>query len=913
MSMICGNCFGEALNDWGQCTVCGFDGAGNREKYPLALAPGSILNGRYIIGRVLGQGGFGITYTARDHQTGEIVAIKEFFPDSMVTRSNHTTVTPYTGERGENFAYGKDTFLLEAKTMAEFIGCPNIVRVYSYFEENGTGYFVMEYVDGQSFQSYLKAHYGRIPWEDAMRVILPVMDALSLVHEKGIIHRDIAPDNICIAKDGTVKLLDFGAARYSLGNVSQSLDVVLRHGFAPREQYKRRGRQGPYTDVYALGATLYYALTGVRPDDALERQDEDNMPLPSSLGANVTEAQEEVILKAMAVDPEDRYQSMAEFKSDVLLSQEQSIREKLRQEEETRRIEELRKEAETAEQRRQEQARKAEEQRKKEAQERARIAEEKAEKEKKRREEQKQKSEKKKAARQAFWKQNKKKITKGAVVAAIIAILCVSITEGRKILRYNDAVELKENGEYGAAILAFSEMGDYRDALFEVVECGYLQGKKLMDAGDLETAKGFFSQIPEYQDAGAMISECDYRIAMDVLEKGGYEEAYAIFDSLKEYKDSTDMRWECMYRMGKDFYDAGNYASAQDALMVLGEYKDAQAMLNSSRYEIGKAAFDAKDYAAAYDAINLINDDTMDLSGMRKECAYYLTKEGYEEGRIVDAFWWVQELEAQGGAPEGMDDTLVKKVKLSYAESLIDSKKENSIREAISLLNTMGSSKDVKNMIATGEKQLKQNEYDAAAALLKAGKYEDAVDAFAELKDFSDGKQQWLEAMYQYVQSEKEYYDRDSQFGGLKQLLGGEDDKITFYTYAEALSKNKFKDSQAYYKELIAWHVTITMNNKTGNDEKTAMDTISKYDNMCAHVELSGGPLNGKTTLKYVFIMPSGNKVSGKFDRDWEEGWYGTCWCYYNTPSQAPGGTCTVKIYDGNGNLIGTDSIRVTG
>ena len=147
-------------------------------------------------------------------------------------------------------------------------------------------------------------------------------DALSVVHEQGIIHRDIAPDNICIARDGTVKLLDFGAARYSLGNVSQSLDVVLRHGFAPREQYKRRGRQGPYTDVYALGATLYYALTGVRPDDALERQDEDNMPLPSSLGANVSEAQETVILKAMAIDPEDRYQSMSEFRAALTMPSE---------------------------------------------------------------------------------------------------------------------------------------------------------------------------------------------------------------------------------------------------------------------------------------------------------------------------------------------------------------------------------------------------------------------------------------------------------------------------------------------------------------------------------------------------------------------------------------------------------------
>ena len=315
MGKICASCFRETVNEQGICTACGFDGAENREKYPLALPAGSILNGRYIIGKVLGQGGFGITYMARDHQQGQTVAIKEFFPDAMATRTSHTAVTPLTGEKGENFSYGKDTFLMEAKTMAEFIGNPNIVRVYSYFEENDTGYFVMEYVDGESFQSYLKRNYGRVSWEEALKVLLPVMDALTAVHEKGIIHRDIAPDNICIAKDGTVKLLDFGAARYSLGNVSQSLDVVLRHGFAPKEQYKRHGRQGPYTDIYALGATLYYAITGNRPDDAIERLDEDTLPLPSTLGANVEPWQEDVILKAMAIQPEDRYRSVAEFKA----------------------------------------------------------------------------------------------------------------------------------------------------------------------------------------------------------------------------------------------------------------------------------------------------------------------------------------------------------------------------------------------------------------------------------------------------------------------------------------------------------------------------------------------------------------------------------------------------------------------
>ena len=317
MENICYNCFSDSLNDAGICEKCGFDGAKNREKYPLALPLGSILYGRYIVGRVLGQGGFGITYLAQDYQTKGLVAIKEFFPDSMATRTEKITVCPLSGEQGENFAYGLNSFLEEAKTMAEFIGNPNITRVDSYFEENGTGYFVMEYLDGDSFLNYIRARGGRLSWEDTMRVALPIMDALAAMHEKGIIHRDVTPDNIYITKDGTVKLLDFGAARYSLGNVSRSLDVILKHGFAPKEQYSRRGRQGPYTDVYSLGATIYYAITGTKPDDAIERSDEDNLPLPTTLGAKISIAQEEALLKALAVAPADRYQSMPELRAAI--------------------------------------------------------------------------------------------------------------------------------------------------------------------------------------------------------------------------------------------------------------------------------------------------------------------------------------------------------------------------------------------------------------------------------------------------------------------------------------------------------------------------------------------------------------------------------------------------------------------
>ena len=294
--MVCGNCFQESVNEYGICTACGYDNGKNREEFPLALPAGSILYGRYIIGKVLGQGGYGITYLAQDYQTKERVAIKEFFPDTMATRIGTTTVQPFSGSRGENFQYGRTTFLDEAKTMAEFNDNPNVAGVQMYFEENGTAYYVMEYIEGTSFDAYIRNHGGRLSWEDTARVMLPVLDALEAVHTKGIIHRDVTPDNIYITNDGTVKLLDFGAARHSLGNVSQSLDVILKHGFAPKEQYSRRGRQGPYTDVYAASASIYYALTGAKPDDAIERTTEDTMPLPTVLGAKISIELEDALL-----------------------------------------------------------------------------------------------------------------------------------------------------------------------------------------------------------------------------------------------------------------------------------------------------------------------------------------------------------------------------------------------------------------------------------------------------------------------------------------------------------------------------------------------------------------------------------------------------------------------------------------
>lgn len=313
--IFCYNCFHEKVDAQADCPNCGYNVEQDKNKYPLALPHGTILNGRYILGRVLGQGGFGITYVARDWKTNRLTAIKEYLPDGISTRVGSHMVTVYSGQQGENFGYGKECFLNEAKTLAEFIGNPNIVQVYCYFEENGTAYFVMDYIEGISFQQYILNQGGKIDWQKAEELFFPVMDALAAIHSRGVIHRDVTPDNIYITEDGTVKLLDFGAARYSMGDRSRSLDIVLKHGFAPKEQYTRHGHQGPYTDVYSVTASFYYAITGRKPPDSIDRMEEDDLVPPHSLGIDIPDYIEKALYKGLAVQPVDRFQNMSQLKA----------------------------------------------------------------------------------------------------------------------------------------------------------------------------------------------------------------------------------------------------------------------------------------------------------------------------------------------------------------------------------------------------------------------------------------------------------------------------------------------------------------------------------------------------------------------------------------------------------------------
>ena len=287
------------------CPLCGMSDADLGEVAPMFLRPGSELKDRYIVGIALGQGGFGITYIGYDKVLNTRVAIKEYFPSDIAGRTSEAgTVSAYT-RSADDFGRGKERFLDEARTLAKFSDHPCIVGVKDCFAENETAYMIMEYLDGVSLKEYLNRKGGRLSVSDSISILAPVMDALCAVHKEGIIHRDISPDNIFITTDGRVRLIDFGAARQTMGG-QKSLSVMLKPGYAPEEQYRTRGNQGPWTDVYALTATLYRMITGEVPPDSLERVMEDTLDIPVDLPQNVQTA----LRIGMAVRASERYSSV---------------------------------------------------------------------------------------------------------------------------------------------------------------------------------------------------------------------------------------------------------------------------------------------------------------------------------------------------------------------------------------------------------------------------------------------------------------------------------------------------------------------------------------------------------------------------------------------------------------------------
>lgn len=288
------------------------------EKNSYSLQRNTGLIGRYVIQEVLGQGGFGITYLGIDKLYGNKVAIKEYYPQEIAMRKAQyeDVVTVTSIEEKNNYDKGKKRFLDEAQVMARFNKNEGIVKILDFFEANNTAYIVMEYLEGITLKQYL-GKYGVIQFRNLIEMMLPLLEALIEIHSQGLIHRDISPDNIMVQHNSKLKLMDFGAARDYTESGNKSLTVIIKPGYAPPEQYQTHGVQGPWTDIYALCATIYKCLTGITPPDAIARVMDDKFKEPDQLDGKLSPDIKKILWKGMNIFPEERYQDIVEFGEDV--------------------------------------------------------------------------------------------------------------------------------------------------------------------------------------------------------------------------------------------------------------------------------------------------------------------------------------------------------------------------------------------------------------------------------------------------------------------------------------------------------------------------------------------------------------------------------------------------------------------
>ena len=308
----CIHCF-SPLGEGPVCPHCGFDHAAYAPR-PNHLRPGVVLRRRYMVGRALGQGGFGITYAGYDTTLNIRVAVKEYFPEGAVWRESAATsevsVISSQGTR-ESFDAGLSKFLNEAQALARLDDIPGIVRVRDYFPENGTAYIVMEFVEGVTLRTFLRRLPRRPGYREALDLLAPVAAALERVHARGFVHRDVSPDNIMIDKGGRPVLLDFGAVKTVTEDGNSTQTPIIKRGFSPNEMYSVKGKIGRWSDVYSYCATLYYVITGQLLDEPMDRMEDDTAD--EGLEGLVSPAQKAALLKGLAIQPKDRCQSVAEL------------------------------------------------------------------------------------------------------------------------------------------------------------------------------------------------------------------------------------------------------------------------------------------------------------------------------------------------------------------------------------------------------------------------------------------------------------------------------------------------------------------------------------------------------------------------------------------------------------------------
>lgn len=325
MGPLCYGCFMPLKGYENVCPHCGYH-INAKPSSEQILKPGTVLNQKYTIGKTLGEGGFGITYLAWDNNMQTKIAIKEFFPANLVARDtdseSNTKIYTISKAYSNEFHAGMDRFVKEAAVLAKFFKLQGIVSVKDFFYENGTAYIVMEYIEGITLKEYLRQKGGKLSVEETLALMKPVMESLAIVHKEKMLHRDISPDNLMVSNDFQVKLIDFGSARYFDSQSDKSMTVILKHGYAPIEQYSSNGNQGTWTDVYSLCATIYRMLTGIVPDESINRIKDDGLQSIRSLVGKIPKNIESAIVKGLSVMPENRQQTVEELYHELYISRQ---------------------------------------------------------------------------------------------------------------------------------------------------------------------------------------------------------------------------------------------------------------------------------------------------------------------------------------------------------------------------------------------------------------------------------------------------------------------------------------------------------------------------------------------------------------------------------------------------------------
>lgn len=637
---ICLGCMEELKNGDAVCPKCGWNNAVNNNVSHQLLA-GSVLMGKYLVGRVLGEGGFGITYIGWDLILDRKVAIKEFYPQGIVNRelTHHSTVVSCIGKE-EFIEKEKEGFIKEAKTMAKLGNIPGIVTMHDVFAQNGTVYIVMDYVEGKTLKAYVKENGNRLSAKTAISLLEPIFGALQKIHEKGLIHRDISPDNIMLRPDGTAVLLDFGAARQMSVAGERSLTVNLKHGYAPMEQYQTRGVQGPWTDVYALSATIYRLITGRVPPSAADRIIEDDLPLPSTLGADILPRQEEALMKGLAIRTADRTLNISELweglaQAPAEKAPQKQLREEPAEENKTGEPQHIPAQQQTEENHTGEEL---------PIEHRA----EQTEPPKKPSTEERQEPEEN--------KQPKKKKSEGIkFLAAVLALLllCVLIFEPsidildiRKEINYKKGVSSFENKEYDKAYEQLSAIDMYKDAkdYIEKIDKKYTGALYNYDKGCYNSALVELVWLDGYKDAGDYIVPCRTELAYEYLEEMELDKAIEQLEKLEHYECAIAFLKEYSLNAGdrQTFYSAAKAKSAYNTALASAGYTGysklesnnlketayhiAAGAMRREEYFFSRALLDRlKDYSDSEGMVQSIDDAMMEYVNEHQSADDYLT------------------------------------------------------------------------------------------------------------------------------------------------------------------------------------------------------------------------------------------------------------------------------------------------